>query len=239
MLKAAIITMMLITVAAHAATEHHTPYFKVVNEGNTAQVFPLKDNVPSKLWAKACRKALSYPLRVQKQQDLATELNLSLPKTINHATSKLTDYQEEKISGGLSCTGKVVETEAELGKATLALMNAWWALEQNKKSLLKPLLRISMANSTTRNDAIVLIAKQTGGEKGQKIFERQVDSETLLLNSSKAAMANFWLEQGQHKSAINILANCDSQQCYQLQYKANIQKELQDEKTADDLSSYF
>jgi len=237
MLKVALMSM---AVAANAAaTVHQTPYFKVVNEGNTAQVFPLKDDVPSKLWAKACRKALSYPLRTQKQQNLAKELNLPLPETINHATSKLTDYQEEKISGGLSCSGTVVETEAELGKATLALMNAWWALEQKEKSFLKPLLRISVANPTTKNDAIVLIAKQAGGEKGQKIFAHQVDSTKLLLNNSKAAMANFWFEQGKYKAAINTLAHCDSQQCYQLQYKANIQKELQDEKTADDLSSYF
>lgn len=237
MLKVALLSM---TVAANAAaTVHQTPYFKVVNEGNTAKVFPLKDNVPAKFWPKACRKALSYPLRVQKQQNLAKELNLSLPETINHATSELTDYREEKISGGLSCSGKVLETEAELGKATLALMNAWWALEQNKKSFLKPLLRISMANATTRNDAIVLIAKQTGGEKGQQIFEHQVNSTALLLNKSKAAMASFWLDQREYASAINILAHCDSQQCYQLQHKANIQKELQDEETADDLSSYF
>jgi hypothetical protein len=85
----------------------------------------------------------------------------------------------------------------------------------------------------------VLIAKQTGGKKGQEIFENQVNSAALLLNNSKAAMANYWLEQGNYKSAIEILARCDSQQCYQLQHKANIQKELQDEETADDLSSYF
>lgn len=237
MLKTALISM--VVAANAAATVHQTPYFKVVNEGNTAQVFPLNDNVPSKLWLKACRKALSYPLRTQKQQHLAKELSLLLPETINHATSELTDYQEEKISGGLSCTGKVVETEAELGKATLAIMNAWWALEQNENDFLKPLLRISMANVVTRNDAIVLIAKQTGGEKGRKIFELQVNSKALLLNNSKAAMANFWIEQEKYKSAIDLLAHCDSQQCYQLQYKAKVQKDLQDEKTADDLSSYF
>ena len=237
MLKVALMSM---AVAANAAaTVHQTPYFKVVNEGSTAQVFPLKDNVPSKFWAKACRKALSYPLRVQKQQSLAKELNLPLPNTINHVTSELTDYQEEKISGGLSCTGKIVETEAELGKATLALMNAWWALEHKEKSFLKPLLRISMANSVTRNDSIVLIATQTGGEKGNTIFKAQVDSTRLLLNKSKAATANFWLEQEKYQLAMDILAHCNSQQCYQLQSKANIQKERQDEKTADDLSSYF
>lgn len=237
MLKVALMSM---TVAANAAaTVHQTPYFKVVNEGNTAKVFPLKDNVPSKLWAKACRKALSYPLRIQKQQSLAKELSLALPETINHATSELTEYQEEKISDGLSCTGKVVEIDTELGKATLALMNAWWALEQNEKSFLKPLLRISMANAITRNDAIVLIAKQTGGNKGQKIFENQVNSAALLLNKSKAAIASYWLEKGDYKSAIDILSHCNTQQCYQLQIKAKIQKEFQDEKTADDLSSYF
>lgn len=237
MLNVAIVSM---AVAANpAATVHQTPYFKVSNQGNTAQVFPLKAELPRKLWKKACSKALSYPLRVEKQQLLAKELNLVLPKEINYATSHLSDYQEQKIEGGLSCSGKVEETKVELGKATLALMNAWWALEQDKTNLLKPLLRISMSNSATRNDSIVLIATQTGGEKGQKIFSQQVNSSNLLLNESKAAMANFWLEQGQYKPAINVLASCDSQACYQLQSKANIQKELQDEKTADDLSSYF
>ncbi len=239
MFKVAAISMMLITVAAHAATEHHTPYFKVINEGDTAQVFPLKADLPTKLWTKACRKALSYPLRVQKQQQLAKEVNLPLPETVNYVTSELTDYQEEKIESGLSCHGKITETKKDLGKARLALINAWWALEQSKTSFLKPLLRISMATQATRNDSIVLIAKQAGGKKEQKIFEHQVDSTHLLLNKSKAAMASFWLEQGKHKQASNILAQCDSQQCYQLQYKANKQKELQDEKTADDLSSYF
>lgn len=237
MLKVALMSMAV--VANAAATVHQTPYFKVVNKGNTAQVFPLKDNVSRKLWGKACRKALSYPLRVQKQQLLAKELNLSLPKTISYATSELTDYQEEKVEGGLSCTGNIEETEPEFGKATLALMNAWWSLEQNEKRFLKPLLRISMANSATRNDSIVLIATQTGGEKSEKIFKYQVDSTTLLLNKSKAAMANFWLEQGKYQLAIDILAHCNSQQCYQLHYKVKTQKELQDEKTADDLSSYF
>jgi hypothetical protein len=237
MLKVALMSMAVVGNAA--ATVHQTPYFKVVNEGKTAQVFPLKDNVPRKLWGKACRKALSYPLRVQKQQQLAQELNLPLSETINYATSELTDYQEEKISGGLSCTGNIEETEPELGKAILALTNAWWSFEQNEKRFLKPLLRISMANTATRNDSIVLIATQTGGEKSEKIFKSQVDSKTLLLNKSKAAMANFWLEQGGYQSAIDITAHCNSQQCYKLHNKAKTQKELQDEKTADDLSSYF
>jgi len=60
-----------------------------------------------------------------------------------------------------------------------------------------------------------------------------------LLNESKAYMAHFWLEQGKHKQANDILAQCDSKPCYQLQYKVKRQKELQDEETADDLSSYF
>jgi len=39
----------------------------------------------------------------------------------------------------------------------------------------------------------------------------------------------FWFEQGNYKQASNILAQCDSKPCYQ----------LQDKETADDLSSYF
>lgn len=239
MFKRVAIAMMLITVPAHAETEYHSPYFKVINKGNAAQVFPLKAQLPTKLWTKACRKALSYPLRVQKQQQLAKELNLALPDTINYATTELTDYQEEKIEGSLRCTGKIVEIQAELGKARLALMNAWWAITQNKKSFLKPLLRISMSIPATKNDAIVLIASQTGGQKGEKIFKQQVNNHHLLLNESKATVAKFWLEQGKHQTASSILAQCDSQHCYQLKHTANKQKELQDEKTADNLSSYF
>ena len=231
--------MVFITVAAHAATEHHTPYFKVINQGNTAKVFPLKTDLPVKIWKKVCRKALSYPLRLKKQQQLAKELNLTLPEHINYATSKLTNYQEQKIDGGLSCNGTIEEIKIEQGRAVLALMNAWWAVKENKKSFLKPLLSISISNPETKNDALVLIASETAGQKGQYIFKQQVNSNNLLLNESKASMANFWLVQGKYKQASNILAQCDSQLCYQLQYKAKMQKELQDEKTADDLSSYF
>ncbi|MBA6389915.1 hypothetical protein H4J38_03875 [Colwellia sp. BRX10-3] len=237
MLAAAVLSVSV--VASSAATVHHTPSFKVINQADTAQVFPLNADLPTRLWVKACRKALSYPLRVQKQQQLAEQLNLALSDSINYATSHLSNYHDQKIEGGLSCSGTIKETEPELGKARLALMNAWWALEQGENSFLKPLLRLSMVNSATRNDAIVLIATKTGGEKGKGIFEHQVDGSNLLLNQSKAALANFWIEQGSYQSAIDILANCDSKQCYQLQRKVNTQKELQDEKTADDLSSYF
>lgn len=226
-------------VASSAITVHHTPSFKVINQADTAQVFPLNAELSSRLWAKACRKALTYPLRMKNQQQLAKQLSLALPDAVNYATSHLSDYQDQKIEGGLSCSGKIEEITPELAKATLALMNAWWALEQGESSFLKPLLRLSMAHSATRNDAIVLIATQTGGEKGKEIFEQQVDQSSLLLNQSKAALANFLIEQGSYQSAIDILANCDSKQCYQLQSKVNQQKELQDEKTADDLSSYF
>lgn len=225
--------------AASAATVHHTPSFKVINQADTAQVFPLNADLPTRLWAKACRKALTYPLRVKNQQQLAQQLNLALPDTINYATSHLSDYQDQKIDGGLRCSGKIEAITPELAQATLALMNAWWALEQGESSFLKPLLRLSMANSATRNDAIVLIATQTGGEKGKEIFEQQVNQGSLLLNQSKAALASFLIEQGHYQSAIDTLASCDSKQCYQLQSKVNHQKELQDEKTADDLSSYF
>jgi hypothetical protein len=239
MLKVTIIPMLLITVAAHAATEHQTPYFKVVNDGNTAQVFPLKAGLPAKIWNKACRKALSYPLRVNKQRQLSKELDLPLPDTINYATSELTEYKEQKIEGGLTCNANIEETKTDLGRARLALMNAWWAIEQNKKGFLQPLLRISMSNPLTKDDSMVVIASQTSIQKGHKILTEQVNSNNLLLNESKASMAKFWLEQGNHKQASNILTQCDSQLCYQLQYKANIQKELYDEKTANNLSSYF
>ncbi|MCJ8296436.1 MAG: hypothetical protein MJK15_18720 [Colwellia sp.] len=232
--------MLSVTIAASsAAIVHHTPAFKVINQADSAQVFPLNTDLPARLWTKACRKALSYPLRVLKQQQLAKQLNLALSDKINYATSHLSDYQDQKIEGGLSCSGKVNETKPELGKATLALMNAWWALEQGETSFLKPLLRLSIAHSATRNDAIVLIASQNGGQKGKEIFEEQVDGTSLLLNASKAALASFWIEQGDHQPAIDILAHCDSKLCYQLQLKVNLHKELEEEETADDLASYF
>jgi len=226
-------------VASPVTTVHHTPFFKVINQAESAEVFPLNAELPTRLWKKACRKALSYPLRVRNQQQLAKQLNLALPENINYATSHLSDYQDQRIEGGLSCSGKVKETDPDLSKATLALMNAWWALEQGETSFLKPLLRLSMVNSATRNDSIVLIATQTGGQKGQEIFEQKVKGASLLLNASKAALASFWLEQGNYQPAIDILADCDSKQCYQLQREVKMQKELQDEKTADDLASYF
>jgi hypothetical protein len=229
----------LTVVASSATTVHHTPSFKVINQANSAQVYPLNTELPARLLEKACRKALSYPLRVQKQQQLAKQLNLALSEKINYATSHLSDYQEQRIEGGLRCSGKIKETQADLGEATLALMNAWWALEQGATGFLKPLLRISMANSATRNDSIVLIASQTGDKKRQEIFDKHIDNTSLLLNESKAALASFWLENGQYQSAIDVLAQCDSNQCYQLQGKVNMQKELQDEETADDLASYF
>jgi hypothetical protein len=232
--------MLSVTVAAtSAATVHHTPYFKVINQADSAEVFPLNAELPTRLWKNACRKALSYPLRVQKQQELAEQLNLALSEKINYANIHLSDFQDQRIEGGLSCSGKVKEIQPNLGKATLALMNAWWALEQDETSFLKPLLRLSMANSATRNDSIILIATQTGGQKGQEIFKHQVEGTNLLLNASKAALANFWLEQGNYQPAINMLEHCDSQQCYELQRKVKLKKELQDEETADDLASYF
>lgn len=232
--------MLTVTVTATSAVSvHHTPYFKVINQAESAQVFPLNAELPSRLWEKACRKALSYPLRVQKQRELAEQLNLALSEKINYATSHLSDYQDQRIEGGLSCSGKVKETEPDLSKATLALINAWWALEQGETSFLKPLLRLSMANSATRNDSIILIATQTGGQKGQEIFEQQVEGTNLLLNESKAALANYWLEQGSYQPAIDMLAHCDSKQCYELQREVKLKKELQDEETADDLASYF
>ncbi|TWX56861.1 hypothetical protein [Colwellia hornerae] len=226
-------------VATSAATVHHTPSFKVVNQAESAQVFPLNTELPFRLWKKACHRALSYPLRVEKQQQLAKQLNLTLPDKINYATSHLSNYQEKRIEGGLSCSGLVTETKPDLNKAMLALINAWWALEQGETKFLKPLLQLSMANLATRNDSIILIASQTGGKKGKEIFEQQANDINLLLNASKAALASFWLEQGNYQPAIDMLANCDSKTCYQLQRKVNMQKELKDEQTADDLASYF
>jgi hypothetical protein len=226
-------------VAASAPTVHHTPSFRVINRPDSAQVFPLNANIPTKLWKKACRKALSYPLKVRKQQLLAKQLNLDLPKGVYFVNSQLTDYQENKIDNGINCSGKVKEVSPDLGRSTLALMNAWRALEQEKIEFLKPLLQISMANDATRNDAIVLIATHEGGSKRQGILEQQADDTKLLLDDSKIALSDFWIEQGKYQSALDLLKDCDHPQCYQLQRKVSREKELQDEKTADDLASYF
>ena len=226
-------------VASSAPTVHHTPSFRVINRADSAQVFPLNANTPTKLWKKACRKALSYPLKVRNQQLLAKLLNLDLPKEIYFVKSQLTDYKEKINGDSISCSGKIKEVEPELGRSTLALMNAWWALEQGKIEFLKPLLQISMANSVTRNDAIVLIATHEGGSKRQSILEQQVDDTKLLLDDSKIALSNFWVEQGKYQPALDLLKGCEHSLCYQLQRKVSKEKELQDEKTADDLASYF
>lgn len=237
MLKAALFSLAVAT--NNVETVHQTPFFKVVNKNNSAQVFPLDSELSVKLWSKACRKALFYPLGKNNQEQLAKQLNLPLPDTISYVTSKLTHYKEEKIDGGLSCSGNIKETNAERNKAILALTNAWWAFSKNKSKFLKPLLRISMANSATTNDSIALIAIHTKGNKGLKILETQVNSEKLLLNESKIEVANFWFERGKYQRSIKVLYNCKTDQCENLKKKAKLKKELKDNEGDDSLSRYF
>lgn len=234
----ALLTITLLTSATVVAAGS-SAFFAVVAQGEWLKVTAKKDSLPYTALQAACRNALAEPLRIAKQQALATELNIALPDTIAYAETKISHYIEKKESKSLLCKGDVVEINNDYAKSVLALMNAWWFVDQNQKSALKSLLRIAMAQAEVQPDAIVLIAAQTGGAKGFAILTNKVADTQLILPQSQLAAAQLWLDNNKFKQALNIITSCQKVACNRLRLKIIDKKDRYDEQTVDDLSSYF
>jgi len=234
-----ILLVIALMTSANSVAASQSAFFEVVLHGEWLRVTPKKDYLPYATLQAACRNALSEPLRIAKQQALATEMKLALPETIAYAETKISHYIEKKESNTLLCKGDVVEVNIDYSKSVLALMNAWWYVNQNQKSALKPLLRVAMDQPKVQPDAIVFIATQTGGAKGFAILSNKVGDTQLILPQSQLAASQLWLENKKFKQALSIITTCQKVECNHLRLKIIDKKDRYDEQTVDDLSSYF
>lgn len=234
-----ILLVMALMTSATSVAAGQSAFFEIVPQGEWLKVTPKKESLPYAAVQAACRNALSEPLRITKQQALATELKLSLSDTIAYAETKISNYVEKKESKTVLCKGDVVEVNHDYSKSVLALMNAWWYVNQNQKSALKPLLRVAMTQLEVQPDAIVLIATQTGGAKGFAILSNKVGNTQLILPQSQLAASQLWLENNKFKQALSVIATCQKVECNRLRLKIMDKKDRYDEQTVDDLSSYF
>jgi hypothetical protein len=230
---------MTLMTSATSVAAGQSAFFEIVPQGEWFKVTPKKESLPFNASQAACRNALSEPLRIAKQKALATELKLNLSDTISYAETKISNYIEKKESKALLCKGDVVEVNHDYSKSILALMNAWWYVNHDQKSALKPLLKIAMAQVEVQPDAIVLIAAQTGGDKGYAILSSKVGDAHLILSQSQLAASGLWLKNNKFKSALNVIATCQKVECNRLRLKIMDKKDRYDEQTVDDLSSYF
>ncbi|MFQ3209970.1 MAG: hypothetical protein ACI8SC_000834 [Colwellia sp.] len=238
-MKRVILLVIALMTSATSVAAGQSAFFEVVLQGEWLRVTPKKNSLPYTTLQAACRNALSEPLRIAKQQALATELKLTLPETIAYAETEISHYIEKKESNTLLCKGDVVEVNIDYSKSVLALMNAWWYVNQNQKSVLKSLLRVAMTQPDVQTDAIVLIATQIGGVKGFAILSNKVGDTPLILPQSQLAASQLWMENNKFKQALSIITTCQKVECNRLRLKIINREELYDEKTVDDLSSYF
>lgn len=235
------VILLLISWMSVATSVAATPsaFFDVVSQGEWLKITAKKQSLPYTALQAACRDALTEPIRIAKQQALATELSLALPETITYAETTISHYREKKDGKALLCQGDVTEINSDYAKSILALMNAWWYVNKDEKTALKPLLRIAMREAATQADAIALIATQTGGTKGLAILTNKVGDAALILPQSQLAAAQLWLVNSKFTQALNSITTCQTVECNHLRLKIIDKKEQHDEQTVDDLSSYF
>ena len=233
-----IITLALVASAtfdSKQTIEYKTTFYSAQVNGQYARVKALKSNAKQAL-DNACRKALTLPERNKIKIALARKLNITLPDSVYFMESELTDYKQEKQEEWLVCTGKVTPADTAINEAGLAITAAWWISEQQDKTNLRPLLKVAMSHPSTMSDAVALAADQSPQNERIEYLDKYLVAEELKIDAAKVSVAQVWLNNQRYKQVLSLMEKCESVDCKRLSMIAQAEYE---QRTADDLSSYF
>lgn len=218
--------------------EQTTAFFVSQAYGDSARVKALK-SVPKPALVKACRHALTLPMRREIKTSLASKLNVDLPETIDFIQADITNFKQDYRDPWLVCSGLVTVTEPELNEAGLAIRLAWFSVKNKDNSILRPLIAIAMKHPMTQADAVALVASQSTTPVGSQYLDKYLVPNDLVLTDAKLAVGNIWYQQTKFQQALDLVQTCDDVRCRRLMSKAQIEIDKLEEENADNLDSYF
>ncbi|KTG30103.1 hypothetical protein AWR38_10580 [Idiomarina sp. WRN-38] len=195
--------------------------------------------LPSQAWQKACRSALTLPLRAEVRERLSERVGLSVPGEVSFLRADIEKFNSWNESGWLHCTGESQVSDWSLNIAGLSVRAAWFLVEQGELEQIKPFLKEALSHSYSSADAVALIAKLAPEEQRLGYLDTNLNDSALIMNAAKYAVSSIWFSDGRWQSVIDLTSSCDSVECRQLKLNAEEQKEREDAEKADDLSSYF
>ncbi|WP_419148678.1 hypothetical protein [Pseudoalteromonas 'SMAR'] len=235
---APIVSLALVAMAtfdSEQTLKEQSGFFISQVNGEYARVMATKPNAKHAL-EKACRHALTLPYRNQVREDLAKQLSIKLPEKVSFIQATISDYQQEKQDQWLTCTGKVVTADDDTNLAGLALRAAWKVSSEESKLSLRPLLRVAMNHHSSTSDAVALIAQQSPKNERLPYLDKYLIASELQLDQAKAAVAQIWFNNQRFQQTMELAQRCESIACRKLFLAAQTEYE---QRTADDLSSYF
>ena len=103
--------------------------------------------LPSQAWQKACRSALTLPLRAEVRERLSERVGLSVPGEVSFLRADIEKFNSWNESGWLHCTGESQVSDWSLNIAGLSVRAAWFLVEQGELEQIKPFLKEALSHS--------------------------------------------------------------------------------------------
>lgn len=215
-----------------------SPFFISEASDGGAQVIALKA-LSSGAEQAACRRALTLPKRAEIRAELMTLTSQTIPPPLSFIDASITNYRQTKQKDGLYCVGDISVVDPQYNQAGLALITAWWALDNSDIELLRAMLKVALQHERTQADAVALIASQTDFESGLAYLDKHLDAENLSFSEAKIAVAKIWLEAEKFAAVSELMATCEAPLCQQLLIKAQEAVRQINIEQANDLEDYF
>lgn len=206
--------------------------------GNEARV-KAEINLPAQAWKKACRVALTMPLREEVKERLSDRVSASVPDEVSFLQATIENFNSWNDSGWLYCTGDAEVRDWSLNIAGLAVRVAWFLAENQRMQKIKPFLKEALSHAYSSADAVALIAKLAPKKQRLSYLDTNLNERALTMSTAKYEVSSIWFSDGRWQSIIDLTSRCDSVKCRQLKINAEEEMERENAEKASDLSSYF
>jgi len=198
-----------------------------------------KRNLPKSASEKVCRYALTQTLRDSVREELGSLLGTSIPAELGYAESSITNYRSWAEEKWLNCKGEVVEKDRKHNIAALAVNYASDARVEGNEELLRKLIQLGLSDSRTRNDSVVLIAKNSPLESAIEYMQQHLDPLLIRKEALRIAAMELYIRSENYDQALLIGEKCETADCHAIANSAHQKVALQNRESIKDLNSFF
>ncbi|MGF1834602.1 hypothetical protein [Photobacterium sanguinicancri] len=193
-----------------------------------------------------CRRGLALPLRAEYENKLIANNLIEKPFSswpVTNLSYELTDLSFFDVSKKqASCSARITDTgkASNLQATALSYAIAYYSTQQN--SQLKTLLPYLMKEPQVSMDAaslITLVLSQQDQSKAQAYFDQYVDISKVKTDTITLWLAHWQKDLGDLGTSKQLITHCQSAACQHLSLQIDDAIALEEENSADDLSSYF
>ncbi|MCU7555388.1 hypothetical protein OCL06_12400 [Alteromonas sp. ASW11-19] len=206
---------------------------------NNVAAVKTQQSLPQSLQKKACRLLLSQPKRAFLRNELSQQVGFTIDSSVSYFSGAIENIKLWRDDGWQYCSGQVEFDNYQDNLAGLAVRAAWAMSDEVSEDQLSSLLKLSLRNSSTSADAVVLIAFLAPTAQQFSYLQKNLVKEQVSLDVSRLAAAKLYIKQQDYGTAITILSDCTTVECRRLKLSAETEKERQDAHEATDLGSYF